>query len=658
MKSKTSFSNLTTFKKDITRFAPLWVLYLIGMMLVMLEVLDQAFYDRVGDTIPGIIRSFGIVNLIYAGLIASIQFGDLYNTRMCYSLHTMPQRRESWFVSHLGAGLCFSLVPNLLMMAIMLLKLQDYWFLGLYWLLAVTIQFVFFYGLAAVSALLTGHRFAMLLVYVGLNFVSMLAYWGVNTIYLPMITGVILDMSPFRTLCPVVQMFDFEYFEFESKQIAFENENLILDTRTFFEYKGFGDGWGYLAVLAVVGVVALGLALLLYRLRHLESAGDFIAFPKLKGAACVIMTLCVAGVFAFVGEEMIGDGYLLWMIVGVVIGFFGSLMLLERRIKVFRGKNLIGFAALAAVLVVSSLAVSMDVFNIEEYLPRAEKVESVTITNYRISDYNFNLDELNYGNRNSIQLTETEDIAQIITAHQDILERLDEDISNKDTHRISFVYKLKNGRTVIRTYVAPASGTNYEIVSKYFYTPQFIMGYTDWVTYVENVTYIGMEGIEIPQEMYRPLLEALKADCEKGYVLSRGSDKTEKYLDLQIEYENGSTGYRMLYVLSGAENTLALLKTPEMQLGYTDPTIPAKGMQYMAINGAEVPEKDRLALLEALLKDCKEGTLEAGYNETADYEIVFEYINENYVWCYRYLRVNEKAENTYNWVLEQKENLN
>ena len=38
MKSRTSFSKLTVFKKNITRFAPIWALYFIGLMLVLVDV--------------------------------------------------------------------------------------------------------------------------------------------------------------------------------------------------------------------------------------------------------------------------------------------------------------------------------------------------------------------------------------------------------------------------------------------------------------------------------------------------------------------------------------------------------------------------------------------------------------------------------------------
>ena len=36
MKSKKSFFNATVFRKDITRFLPLWLVYFIGGTLVML----------------------------------------------------------------------------------------------------------------------------------------------------------------------------------------------------------------------------------------------------------------------------------------------------------------------------------------------------------------------------------------------------------------------------------------------------------------------------------------------------------------------------------------------------------------------------------------------------------------------------------------------
>ena len=67
MKSKTS-SFKTIFFKDITRFAPVWVLYLIGGLLIMGSVMlnnlsDSQYHARgLAESIGGL----SILNLLYA----------------------------------------------------------------------------------------------------------------------------------------------------------------------------------------------------------------------------------------------------------------------------------------------------------------------------------------------------------------------------------------------------------------------------------------------------------------------------------------------------------------------------------------------------------------------------------------------------------------
>jgi hypothetical protein len=147
---------------------------------------------------PDLVGSFGIVNIIYAGVIALMVYGDLYNTRMCYSLHAAPLRREGILLSNLATGLSFSTVPNLLAMVYLMTQLEAYWYLALYWLLASTLQFMFFYSLATVSALLTGNRFAMVAMYALFNFVSMLLYGVTQMLYIPMMPGVVVNMDALK----------------------------------------------------------------------------------------------------------------------------------------------------------------------------------------------------------------------------------------------------------------------------------------------------------------------------------------------------------------------------------------------------------------------------------------------------------------------------
>ena len=646
MKLKTSYSKLTTFRKDITRFAPIWALYLIGLLLVLVDIVSYSEYDRLASDIPEIIMSFGVVNLLYAAVCAVMLFGDLYNTRMCYSLHTQPARRESLLLSHLAAGILFSLVPNGVAALYMMARLEEYWFLALYWLLACQMQFVFFFGVAAFSALLTGNRFAMLLVYAGINFVSILAYWIVDTIYLPNMTGVVLDFDSFGRFCPVVDLFSsWSFLEFERYSVV--SDPIYGYSETHYRYLGLGDGWGYLAILLGIGVLMMAAAMLLYRLRHLENAGDFVAFPKLKNVACVVMTVCVGGVFAFVGGDMFGSSMLLWLAVGLVIGYFGSLMLLERRVKVFRAKSFIGFGVLAAVLTGSFLLVAYDVFGIESWLPRAEKVKSVTVANFNADSYYY---DYYYGNRISVTLQDQAQIEEIIEAHRDILDRLDQDTDS--AHRVVLTYKLESGRTVKRSYIAPANGVNYEIIRRYLFTPQQILGYTDWDSYVQSVFFMCTKDGEIPRVLYEPMLSALRSDCEAGTVIAENSKGAEQYVTIQTEDINGGA-YRELYILEGAEKTMAILKSPEMILGCNEWDSYEDCVQSLMVNHSSIQREDYAALIEALRKDAENGAILLG--ESGEYIVEIELCYPDGSWAYRNLGVNKEAANTYNWIGEKRD---
>ena len=514
MKSRTSFSKLTTFKKDIFRFAPIWALYLIVMMLVLVGETGMDYDHFARNYLPEWIASFGVVNLILAGVVGQALFGDLYNTRMCYALHSLPQRRESWLISHLGAGVMFALVPNVLATAFLMTQLEAYWYLALYTLLAVMLQYLFFLGVAAVSSLMAGNRFAMLALYALINFVSMLAYATVQLLFIPTITGVVANIRAFSRFSPVVYLFNMDFFRFSSHRIP--DPYSYNGYRNFYVYEGLDTGWGYTAILGGLGLVAMGVALWLYRKRHLEAAGDFLAFPRLKSVMCVILTVCVALCFALLGEAF-GSGYFVWMAMGLVIGFFGSLMLLERRIKVFRKKTLLGFGLVVAVVALSMAAVAFDWLGIESWTPNANRVQSVTVTNSSASSY---LSENLYGDRLRTELTEEGDIAQIIKSHEDILSRLyfRKTHPNATTHRVTLVYKMKSGRTVTRTYSAPASGINYEIITAYLYTKEAVLGFQDVETAAKQAEHMYLQGTLVPMEYYGDILKALALDFDAGTV--------------------------------------------------------------------------------------------------------------------------------------------
>ena len=649
MKSRTSFSNLTPFKKNLTRFVPLWALYLIAMLMVLFQEGGYYSYDRFArNYLMEFIGSTSPINLVYAGLCGVVLFSDLYNTRMCYSLHAMPQRREVWYLSHAASAFVFSLAPNLLITAAMMVFLQNYWYLALYWLLAATLQFVFYFGMASLAAFLVGNRVAMVAVYAGLNFVSMLVYVAISTIYAPMMTGVEIVMLPFAKLCPAVFQVEYtEYFRFESIQIPATYLDAVEgETETFYQYLGLGEGWGYMVIMALVGVAAMAGAIVLYRKRHLECADDFIAFPKLNPVATVIITICVGMLCAYLGSTLFNGSHLIWLAVGVVVGYFGGLMLIERRVKVFRPKTFLGFGAIAAILVVSILAFASDAFGIVSWTPEAEKVESVTVSNFSSGANGYYNDM--YGNRISVELKEKADIEKIITAHENILANLKESYEGEH-QRVVLSYKLENGRTVRRSYSVSHKLEAYKIVSGYFYTPEQVLGFAgvDWEEFASGVTYMWTDGGEIPAALTKSVMEALKKDCENGKVTTEYTKDNVGYVEYQVEMKNGKTIWRTLYIREGAENTLALLKSPACIMG-AETLDQLKAMVRSLYVDGEPVETDMAGLLEAMWKDAENGDISSSYDKTVLNHITIELVTGNNHW----LTVSLDSENTLAWLRE------
>ncbi len=570
MKLRISCFDKTVFRKDITRFAPLWAIYLIGGLLIMLTNLAGKDPQPAAHDLASTIGPFSIINLIYAALCAQLLFGDLYNSRLCNALHAMPLRRETWFITHIVSGLCFSLVPHFIGTALMIPMLLQVSVVGWIWLLGMTLEFLFFFGLAVFSAFCAGNRFAMAAVYGILNFASLIAYWFVTTIYEPMLYGVTINDEIFALLSPVVQMAG------SSKLVTFNHINGVAYYNSWV-YQGLGEGWGYLAICAGIGVVLMGLAMLLYRRRKLECAGDFMAVKAMEPIFAVVFTLCAGCVFAFVGEAFISD-YLLFLIVGLILGWFVGQMLLRRTIRVFQWKTFLKFGILALALGATLLATSLDPLGITRWVPEQGDVEKVEVYQgrriYPLSSQNLNI-------------TEPEDVRKVIDAHGDLLNYRYYSGDGRSTP-MTIRYTMKDGRQVTRTYTVYSKTTAWDIFKDLFDTPERILGYTDWESFVSNVD-IRMDGVtlrdrckqyvaklvdkgEVDQKdmeaeytalhetLRASLLEALKADCEAGHLPQTMVDQNVGYkfwLELEQKYDNY---YRHIEIYDTSANTLAWLK--------------------------------------------------------------------------------------------------
>ena len=548
MKLRTSFFNWTALRKDITRFAPVWALYLIGGLLIGLDTVSYP-NSSLGYGAKDLASSIGplaIVNLLYAIVTAELLFGDLFNNRLCNALHAFPMRRESWFATHTVAGILFSFVPNLILSICFLPMMGEMWYVSFLWLLGMTIEYLFFFGLGAFSAMCTGNRFAMAAVYTLVNFLSMIAYWFVDTFYAPLLYGLHIRETGFLRFCPTVWVFNTtELVEF-SRQEVYEYTDFSVGYDIKYDYKGLSGDWWYLAILTVLGIALLGAALLLYRRRKLESAGDFVAFRWLKPIFSVVFTLSVGALFEIFGETFMGGEYV-FLVVGIIVGYFVIQMLLQRTVRVFRKKAFAACAAIGGALLLSIILTALDPFGVTRWTPNPDKVESIVLSDI----YNYSPGY----NRPGQTITNPELIEDLVEIHQQILDS--EEYDGYYSGSIHLTYNMSDGRIIERRYSYNSLGKTAKELEKFFSAPEFILGYTDWEEYLDNVDSVGVEGEWFGSELSRELLQAMKADCEAGNMTQdRKYEGTVTWVT--IDYTDGYSANIQVY--SNCEHTLAWIK--------------------------------------------------------------------------------------------------
>ena len=294
MQSKTSYFNATLFRKNLTRFWPLWGLAsFVGALFPLAVLLDMVhrgwnvlsapdftgmYYDAV-SAVP-------VINLVYAALCAMAVWSYLYNARSVGLMHTLPIRREGLFVTNVLSGLVMMAIPYAVTgVLIVLVSLLYGGFepVGvLVTILGVAGESIFFFGLATFCAFIVGNVFMLPALYGLLNFLAVLTDFTLNLLAQGFCFGIYSSYSgTVEWLSPVVYLMQ----QVQPNSIYQEKlvQNSVYDphsTNVLTEVH-LENGW-LIAVYAAVGVVLLVLAWLMYRRRRSESAGDVVAVNWMK----------------------------------------------------------------------------------------------------------------------------------------------------------------------------------------------------------------------------------------------------------------------------------------------------------------------------------------------------------------------------------------
>ena len=403
MRSKTSCFNGTLFRKNLSRYWPLWGLASFGGAMFPLAMLVNLLHDGFQLWSPLETRqayytvlSYGVpvISIVYAILCAMAVWSYLYNARSVGMMHTLPVRREGLFVTNVLSGLTMMAIPYAV--TGVLLVLVTMLFGGfepvgvLVTILGVMGESLFFFGLATFCAFIVGNVFMLPALYGLLNFIAVLTdfmvnllaqgfCFGLNSSY----SGTVEWLSPVVYLMQKISPNSTYETQWVTDRLGGQRYETSVLTSVTLE-----NGW-LIAVYAAVGVVLMVLAWLLYRRRRSESAGDVVAVGWMKPVfryGCAAYSAILGGrlLYALLWESFQSGRYftvlpmILCMIAGGAIGYYAASMLLAKTPRVFK-TTWKGMLAVALGCAALCGAMKCDLFGVTRRVPAPDSVKLVNV---------------------------------------------------------------------------------------------------------------------------------------------------------------------------------------------------------------------------------------------------------------------------------------
>ena len=403
MRSKTSCFNGTLFRKNLSRYWPLWGLASFGgamfPLAMLLELLHngfrfwspletrQAYYTVLSYGVP-------VISIVYAILCAMAVWNYLYNARSVGMMHTLPIRREGLFVTNVLSGLTMMAIPYAVtgvLLVLVTMLFGGFEPMGvLVTVLGVAGESVFFFGLATFCALIVGNIFMLPALYGLLNFIAVLTdfmvnllaqgfCFGLNSSY----SGTVEWLSPVVYLIQKISPNSTYETQWVTDRLGGQRYETSVLTSVTLE-----NGW-LIAAYAAAGAALLGLAWLLYRRRRSESAGDVVAVGWMKPVfryGCAVYAAILGGrlLYALLWDSFQSGRYftvlpmILCMIAGGAIGYYAASMLLAKTPRVFK-TTWKGMLAVALGCAALCGAMKCDLFGVVRRVPAPDSVKLVNV---------------------------------------------------------------------------------------------------------------------------------------------------------------------------------------------------------------------------------------------------------------------------------------
>ena len=361
--------------------------FFAGIFPIILNLSDTSIIARY---IENSLNNYNVVYPLYmAGIplvAAMLMMSFFHKPAKALALHAQPYSRSKLFNSHVVSGWIMCIIPVVLTALLYLVFMKEtliystqevatdslfvtgtpdmesqniYTFGAVMMWLASSIGIItFFYGMYILAGSLTGNS-AMHLLLSGLFFIIVPALLLIVATYCESYIEGFVSLPDWvsdvmRCFNPLIMM------------VTTGMETLV-SAKTTLTY----------LVLGLVFIVAGGAA---YRLAKLEKVGDSMIFRPVEEIITYLVVFVGMTVFGFFFQNFKSDSkafLIIGMVIGTLITFFITKVVMARSVKIFNMKNLKSLGVYVVIAALFTAFTVYDITGISKRLPKLDQVESV-----------------------------------------------------------------------------------------------------------------------------------------------------------------------------------------------------------------------------------------------------------------------------------------
>lgn len=458
--------NPTLFRKNLTRFWPLWAAYgafwIIAVpVLQYMQLYGQAarLYtpsaaQRTADATRQMLEAGAglsvIVGAVAGCLFAMVLFSYLYSARSVGMMHSFPIRREGLFLTNYLSGAAVFLATDAVVV-LLTAAIQgpagalDWGNLGAFFL-SNGGTMLFFYSFAVFCAMFTGQILALPAFYAIFNILIMAVNQLIQSFARAFIYGYDSGSSAWMVwLTPAWKLY-------RTLKLDQTNRGALAQFRL--------RGLSAVGIYAAAGLVFAAAALLVYQHRRSETAGDTVSVRCMRPVFRWSVALCTAfglgqALYFLVFRSGSDSNHaslpemMLCIIFCGLLGYYAAEMLLKKTFRVFRN-SWRGAVILTALLLAVGIGTARDVLGVASRIPAVSRIASV--------DFNFSGENQCSGAVSDAGLIrEFCEAQKSILAEKGVMLQREKVYNAHGTDRYSYAgviicYHLKNGSTISQNY--------------------------------------------------------------------------------------------------------------------------------------------------------------------------------------------------------------